>query len=53
MNSSEISRAVDGNRFTKSIFRGVFACDKVPRNRGPLPALLMVDTDDLGKSGSH
>ena len=53
MDSLEIARILKQDRFTKHYFRGVFACDKLPRRHVPRPSAFVVNTDPSDKPGQH
>ena len=41
------------DRFTKHHFRGVFACDQLPKQYMPRPSALVINTDPADKPGQH
>ena len=53
MNSLEISSILKRDRFTKHFFRGVFACDQLPKQFVPHPSAIVINTDPADKPGEH
>jgi hypothetical protein len=53
MNSRQIDQLLRKNRFTKKIFLGVFASDKIPQKIKNFPACFVANTDPSGQRGEH
>ena len=53
MDTREISEILKRDRFTKHYFRGVFACDQLPKQCIPRPSALIINTDPADKPGQH
>ena len=53
MDTREISDILKRDRFTKHHFRGVFACDQLPKQYMPRPSALVINTDPADKPGQH
>lgn len=53
MDTREITHILTRDRFTQPYFRGVFACDQLPKQYLPRPSLLVVNTDPSDKPGQH
>ena len=53
MDSHQISSVLKRDRFTKHDFRGVFACDQLPKQYVPRPSALVVNTDPSTQPGEH
>lgn len=54
MNSLEINNVMKNNKFTKTKFKGVFACDKLPKSKiKKKPACFIINTDPSSLPGTH
>ena len=53
MNTLQIKRALERNRFTKKIFGGVFAADEVPQIIDTFPYGFVANTDPSTEPGTH
>lgn len=53
MNSMEIKNIMQSNEKTKKVFKGVYACDRLPKRITRKPACLIVNTDPAHKPGTH
>ena len=53
METKEISDILCRDCFTGQYFRGVYACDQVPKQYLPRPSALVVNTDPADKPGQH
>jgi hypothetical protein len=53
MNTVEITNAMKKNNKTKSYFKGVYACDKLPRTKVKKPTCFIINTDPSSKPGTH
>lgn len=53
MNSIDIYHAMKSNSFTKNKFKGVFACDKLPRKIVSKSSFYIGNTDPSNKPGQH
>ena len=52
MNSVQITKILSNNNLTKTVFRGVYACDVIPSIDESTYAII-VNTDNSSKPGSH
>jgi hypothetical protein len=52
MNSLEIFKILQNNRFTKNYFKGVYPSNKIPPCN-QYPCALVVNTDPIGQPGTH
>ena len=53
MNTSQITRALKQDRFTKRTFRGVFPSDKLPKTLDKFPCAIVANTDPSNEPGTH
>ena len=53
MNTLQIKRALEHNRFTKKNFCGVFAADKIPKSFDTFPCGFVANTDPSTEPGTH
>ena len=53
MDTREITDILKRDRFTRPYFRGVFACNQLPKQHLPRPSVLVVNTDPSDKPGQH
>lgn len=53
MDTDEITAILKRDRFTRQVFRGVFARDRLPMRRLPHPSAIVVNTDPSTKPGQH
>ena len=53
MDTHQISKILKNDRFTKHHFRGVFACDQLPKQYVPRLRTLVINTDPSTKPGQH
>ena len=53
MNTLQIKRALEHNRFTKKNFCGVFAADKIPKSFDAFPCGFVANTDPSTEPGTH
>ena len=53
MNTLQIKRALERNRFTKKNFCGVFAADMLPKSVDAFPCGFIANTDPSTKPGTH
>jgi hypothetical protein len=53
MNTIEIDVALKTNIYTKKYFIGVFPIDKIPKKIKKTPSLLVINTDESTKPGTH
>lgn len=53
METKEISDILKTDRFTGQHFRGVYACDQLPKQHLHHPSALVINTDPADKPGQH
>jgi hypothetical protein len=53
MDGSQITRILRSDPCTQSIFRGVFACDMLPKGKFTYPSAFVCNTDPHSKPGQH
>lgn len=53
MNSLQINNVMLKNKYTKNKFKGVFACDKLPKNKINKPSCFIINTDPASLPGTH
>ena len=53
MNTLQIKRALEHNRFTKKNFCGVFAADKLPKSVNTFPCRFIANTDPSTEPRTH
>ena len=53
MNTLQIKKALEQNRFTKKNFCGVFAADELPKTVDTFPCGFIANTDPSTKPGTH
>lgn len=53
MNTLEIADLLNSNNFTKNIFKGVYAINKIPKRFNQKPCCIIVNYDTDKQPGSH
>ena len=53
MNTLQIKRALEHNKFTKKNFCGVFAADKIPKSFDTFPCGFVANRDPSTEPGTH
>lgn len=53
MNTIQLTKIMEKDKFTKDLFRGVFAADQLPKHVAYFPSLYIVNTDTSQGEGEH
>ncbi len=53
MDTEEITSILMRDRFTRQVFRGVFASDRLPRHHLQHPSAIVINTDPSTEPGQH
>jgi hypothetical protein len=53
MNTTQIRKMLTGDPYAKTVFKGVFPCDKLPKVISEFPCAFVANTDHSGEGGEH